>query len=463
MTRDTATSLDLRTHRKPPSASAGLSEQVRRKIDELLRLDATGRQAAWQAAYLSLDLVENEGISQKLIASELRKAKGTVSTYVRAAKVGAAARAAMLDGFEDKVGVDFAARTYREWRNLGPRDAELISLANFARERLDARSERDVRKKLTGALIRARKDVLAQRTGRTLREVGLQDRCQRDDCVKWLRNAEPASVKLLHADPPYGDYIRSKDGRLFAEHSALAGLRTDCDGQDTEGALEAACGIIRAAQRALAPDDGQGGGILLLWQTAGSLIRRPIVEAIETAGLTVKWELLVHTGAPKLGDPKTPHARNAEKLLVIQRPQDRLIRCDGGEELGHSGCVVMFEDIQAFAERWQRSNSRKLWSFAGGSPMVPTVPKEFRHRKARRESAVENGDAHFMMKHEETSLFLLGKYAMPGDRVVDLFGCSASFCIAADQYGTDWTYIESNQANFDFGVERLRQMRASTC
>lgn len=452
-------SLDLETKPKTPKRVKTLSASVQKKIKKLRLLDATGREAAWKAAYLACDLVENDGIQQKQIAEELGKAKGTVSTYIKAAWVGQAVGASGFHEFEEKVGVDFAARTYREWKNLGTKDADLIGLVHFARERLEARSEKEVRRKLTSQLIQSRKATLAKKTSRTLKIKELKDRCYHGSCIDWLKSAKANSIKIIHADPPYGDYTHKKDGKLYADQSAVAGLRTDCDNEDSTAAIKVTCAMIKASTRVLARDDGHGGGVLLLWQAAGMPIRKPIMEAIEKAKLEVKWELLVHTGTPKPGDARSPHARNAEKLLVIQRPKDNLLRCDAGDELSHTGCVVMFDDIKQYAQSWQSANNRTFWSFAEGSPMLPTVPKEFRHRKIRKDSKIENGDGHFMMKHEETSLFLLGKYALPCERVVDLFGCSASFSAAAQQYGADWTYVESNDANFNFGLERLRKLR----
>ena len=439
---------------------ARASEKIAAKLRLLKELDATGRTTSWQAARLAHELHHVDRVPQKVISDALGKVKGTVSSYVKAATAEIEARESGFGAIDHLMGTDSAARMLREWKNLGSLDAAEVGFAEFIRVRLEAKSERDARKTITRDLIERRSAHLVRQLGPTLTRLSLSERCVPGDCAKWLERARPGSVRLLHADPPYGDYIKEKDGRLFADHSELAGLRTDCSNSSATAALRTTCDMLARSERVLAPDigDGRGGGVLLLWQAAGSIVRREVVDAIDAAGLAIRWELFVHTGAAKLGDAKTPHSRNAEKLLVIQRRGDGLMRCDGGQVLAHAGCVILFEDILRQVSRWEKARGRPLNSFAKGKPMVPTVPKEFRHRKIRENSEVRNGDGHFMMKHEEVSIFLLSKYTMPGDRVVDLYGCSGSFCIAAEQFGANWTYIERHKKNFAFGVDRIRAM-----
>jgi 16S rRNA G966 N2-methylase RsmD len=45
---------------------------------------------------------------------------------------------------------------------------------------------------------------------------------------------------------------------------------------------------------------------------------------------------------------------------------------------------------------------------------------------------------------------------MPGDKVLDAFGCSGGMCQEAIALNRDYLYIESNDTNYNLGLTNIR-------
>jgi hypothetical protein len=68
----------------------------------------------------------------------------------------------------------------------------------------------------------------------------------------------------------------------------------------------------------------------------------------------------------------------------------------------------------------------------------------------------EVGHVHMFEKPVKLCRYFIQKLTFPGDPVIDLFGCSGNFCIAAEQEERPWTYVELGAANFHWGVGRIK-------
>ena len=254
--------------------------------------------------------------------------------------------------------------------------------------------------------IRLEQDRKAQ-SGSSLQAAQLRalvKRCHLADYRTLLATFKDGTVKILHADPPYGTH------RRYAANNDHAG-RAAHDAGTVEEALEVTLDVLRFWQSKLV-----AGGCLLLWQPAGP-IRMEVLQTAKECGWDIAHELIWDKGKTLLGDLTAPYSISTEKLLVLIRQGDALL--DHGLVPG----IESRSDILRFDPVGQRS----------------TAPD----------------DSHLFQKPEILCEFLLNKHSYQGELVVDLFGCSGSFCIAAERLHRNWVYIESNEENFKWGAERI--------
>jgi len=73
----------------------------------------------------------------------------------------------------------------------------------------------------------------------------------------------------------------------------------------------------------------------------------------------------------------------------------------------------------------------------------------------RRAKRVGSYEVHKFQKPDDLCIHLIERLTHPDEFVLDVFGCSGSFCLAADRIGRPWTYIESNEDNFNWAMTRL--------
>ena len=197
-------------------------------------------------------------------------------------------------------------------------------------------------------------------------------------------------------------------------------------------------------------------------QAGGQIVLPEIIDAVEAADMEIKFVVQIDTGAGKLANPGHPFGKSSETLLVIKRKSDRLIRCDtqmlgdedgAGNLLGPHTSILTERQLRKYVYDWQRLQKKRLYRFHPKGNILANASKQ--NNSARWTEDYKIGDVHLFQKSESQLLLVLGKFAVPGDKIADLCGCSGSCCIAADQMGLDWRYIELHPDNYSFGVSRI--------
>lgn len=231
-------------------------------------------------------------------------------------------------------------------------------------------------------------------------------KCHHDQFQTILEQLEDGLVTLLHADPPFGNFIKTKSGKF---DTSTCACRTDCDNADNEKSLQVTLDLLR-----LAPSKIAKGGVLLLWQSS-KLMRPEVLTSIadngwEAASPEVWWD----KNKPKLEEGEGLYGSQSERLFVLKRAGDSVRNC--APELSR-GNILRFDPVQM-----------------------------------RAELAHEH---HSFEKPLDLCRYLVRKHSYSGDLIVDAFGCSGSFCIAAAELGRRWIYCESNRENFVFGNQKI--------
>lgn len=230
-----------------------------------------------------------------------------------------------------------------------------------------------------------------------------------------LTTLAKGSVKLLHCDPPYANYTRLPNGTL--DHSTSAGV-TGSDNDDSESACRATCLAIETGAPTLAR-----GGVIILWQSSLGALRREILDSIEKSGLTIATLVTWDKGRPQAGNFAGPYSICSEVYYVICRAQE-------AKEI--------------------------IWH------------EEQRHRNVINDIAPVRFDAsqmeqtHWWAKPAAMCELIVRLHSMPGDLVVDAFGCTGSMSLAAAKLGRKWLYIESHKRNYAAGVENIKTAIAQT-
>lgn len=231
-----------------------------------------------------------------------------------------------------------------------------------------------------------------------------------DDCTKFVDQIEAAEV--WHLDPPYGTYTKLVNG---AHDTSTTAVEAACDNKTASLSLE----VTVAAIKAIAPKIRRND-VVLLWQSSNASLRRELLDAIDDGGLMVSCVVTWDKGnRPQPGMFDDPFSLSSELLYII--------KVRGGELLNHdntlSRCnVLRFDPITM-----------------SSSSMEPQ---------------------HMFQKPAELNEFIIRKVCAEGALVVDMFGCTGSFCLAAHRLGRKWIYIESNPENFEnFSGRLLRDTR----
>jgi DNA modification methylase len=232
------------------------------------------------------------------------------------------------------------------------------------------------------------------------------NQCHNKPNAEVIAKLADASVKMFHFDPPFGVYRKITSGVL--DVSTSVGL-TDCDNNDRERAVAVTVEAIRAAVPKLVPN-----GVILLWQ-ASSVIASPIASVIEELGLGGVPFIIWNKRRPKLGDGAEGIQYSTEVCYVLVREDEKPLQHDLDVPKGQ-----VIDDIP---------------------------PLNF-----RTENIIQH---HQMEKPVALSERLLRQFSREGDIVVDGFGCSGSFCVAAQGLGRNWIYCESNLSNFHNGLANI--------
>lgn len=443
-----------------------LSKEDLRDIKKLTVLMDKADGHAWEGAFLAQTIVEDRNIRQQVIADKMGRDKTSISSWLKAAKVG---RALEADGVEYKLklGVYKAATIERNYGQLPAPEKKRNTLSEFAVEAMD-KSARQVRRGIADRGMKRAYAENAKAVAGTIRSI--QDRSHNMGSIKWMKaeaKKSPHQFRVLYGDTPYS--YKDVD-RLPIDHCQVTGLRTDCDSSTFEESIKLTCDIILNAEPLLCKnDDARGGGVLIIMQAGGQEVLPRILAAVDKAKLTIRYTVAIDTGQSKLGNPAHPYGRSSETMLIITRKGDDLIRCDtsrdpnelnGGNLLGADTSIVTEEDIREYTAQWEESHEKKLWRFNPTGKIRANASRQ--NKTAQATEGAAYGDCHMFQKSEPQLLFVLSKHCIRGDKIADLCGCSASCCIAADQMGLNWEYIESHKGNFNWGLSRIQKYMDET-
>jgi DNA modification methylase len=291
-----------------------------------------------------------------------------------------------------------ACRTVRKFRKL--KLSPMTVLGEIARHGFT--QHRDVTRHFAARLRRVEN---ARAIAQSVTENGQKgiNRCYHAQFQTLGNVFEPASIKLIWADPPYSNYTRVGDGR----YSGGSVTRTGCDNETAAEAIAVTVDLLRDWGPKL-----RRGGVLLLWQAAGPL-RRLIADAIDKFGWELEATVIWDKGNVTPGNFERPYSTQTEWCWVLKRQGDRLVNHDNSSR----GDVIRFNP-----------------SFRAAGP---------------------TGYDHCFEKPDALCRFLVGKHTFGGDLCFEPFGCTGSLCVAAASMGRNWVYSESHAGNFAIGSSRL--------
>jgi DNA modification methylase len=242
--------------------------------------------------------------------------------------------------------------------------------------------------------------------------------CHHFDVVGFAETLEDGTVKLVHLDPPYANYRHTADG-AYNTAAAVTG-RCECDNQSKDLALNVTLASIKAFAQKLTPD-----GVMILWQSAGTT-RKEIIEVIEDSGLESRFEVIWAKPKSQPMNFNEPYGIDYEKYLVITHEGAKVEACENSSRSMVLGRCIG-EDNQSI-----------------NFQPIAQVPL----------------DTHQFQKPLDLMQHLVKKHTYTGELVVDGFGCSGVMSIAAGLLGRRWHYVESNAANYAFGLERIAKTLA---
>ena len=382
----------LRAQTLPPAVAADLAT-----LRELIR-HGNGRQ--WEIADCLMRLI-GHGLKLADIANELGYRKGSLSMLASVGKAFPAEKRRTDLPFHAHRLADYAMKRVernerRAHGNCPSMDAGTI-LTTLAAEKV-----RDMRAAVRTVQATVRKARQKDKAKRKFPSDGeFINRCHHGDCANFAHELAPKSAQILHLDPPYAQYRKHNDGRHDMAVRDIYKM-TECDNNTADTAIAATVGAIESYAPALADN-----GALLLWQASTTPLRLPILEAIEASGLEVDIMVVWDKSVPQPRDPSTAWTPQCEIMYVLKRP-NALLGNHNGE---HRGNVVrMGRDTEA---------------------------------------------GHVFQKPMELCEMLIRKHSDPKDLIVDCFGCSGVFCIAAHRLKRRWVYMESNKENYDWGAARV--------
>lgn len=281
------------------------------------------------------------------------------------------------------------------------------------------------------ALKQAKDEALLRYETELAGDPELAGRAHNRDCLDVLREMPEKSVKLFNADPPYAQFLKVDHEGYVSGRAGGNGLRTDCANNVGDKAVPLTIEIFRLARRVVRDD-----GCLVLWSAGMHEDRPEVILAAREAGWRVGfagyWKK--HLTQPCKFD--WPWTTCVERFLVFY-PVGGAEPFDHSQELSRSD-VITPDDLDAIAS-FKSPSQMAHGDFVSGRKNV--------------------GDVHMFEKPVGLGRFFIEKLTMPGDQVVDLFGCSGNFCIAAEHAKRPWTYIELNEDNFKWGVGRMTDAR----
>lgn len=227
------------------------------------------------------------------------------------------------------------------------------------------------------------------------------------------------SVKLFLCDPPFGGYSWREHGGYTSGRADTNCLRDEADNNTENAALAVTLPLFEECLPKLA-----AGGCLLLLQPGGKPDRPEILMEASKCGWECLYGLTWLKSTYTPSDCAYPYVPSSERILVFVRQGDRLEWHEAG--LSRSD-VLEFPSVIIGATMKMLKGDIPLRTY------------------------------HMFQMPDDLCEFLIRKHTHPGDLTVEPFGCSGAFSIAAAKLERRWVYIESNEANYRWGSERLSE------
>jgi DNA modification methylase len=392
----------------PADESRQADVSVNRKIDLLRELLKREEQTLWEQGDVLVSI--GKSVNLKTLSNQLNRSMATLSERRKVAKAFAPELRDLSRPFSDYVNALRAAETF----HLAVTDV-LAETAAPAAEPLNEIQKpnakrltqpRDVMayfdaKRSTAAL----KQALEDDERRTVpADDEITNRCHNSRWQDIVARIDDGAAQVVNIDPPYSNYLKHGDGHL---DMSVGACRSDCDNNTSEDAIRETVDALPEAKRIRSPQ-----GIVLLWQSS-RMIAQPI-DAFIRELFDVETVAVWPKPRPKLEDPAGNYGAQYEACFVLKHKGAKLVNFDPQAPRGH---IWTADPIQPKAERFSAHHQME-------KPVV-------------------------LLEHP------IRKHSLPGDLVVELFGCSGSGCRAAINLDRRWVYCESNANNFRFGQHKI--------
>lgn len=252
------------------------------------------------------------------------------------------------------------------------------------------------------------------------------------DTIEAMRASAKGSFNLIWLDPPYGQYWKHKDKRCPTPMKGTPFLH-ECDNGDGEAALRVTLAAMQEAERLMADKSA-----LVLFQAGSEPDRPEIVSLAADMGFEIRIPLYWDKGRPQPGNFECPFGYQTERILVFARSFDAFY--DNGDMPGRTDVLD-----ESLAERLY------------GEQRLPCPSPAIQHHHDIRQGKAEIGSMHQFTKPAWICRYFLERLTMPGDRVLDGFGCSGVMCQEAIALDRDFLYVESNTANYNLGLTNIER------
>ncbi|MFA9480441.1 site-specific DNA-methyltransferase [Phycisphaerales bacterium AB-hyl4] len=367
--------------RQPVTNARRAATDLQPMLTRLHELMAEQKQQAFEIGDLVNHLVEQHGQRVKHLAANLGVSRQRLGEYRQTALA--------FPPDQRRHGLDFHFYTIaaRSARKLGI--APKAALAHILEHRLGTTRQ------ATAFLARQVRAHAAVRAGQHSTPVDddLINRHHHADFRDIVPNLPDASVKLVIADPPYGQYANLDDGH----HPTPTASHRKCDNITDADAREVTIDLLRVALPKLAPN-----GCLILFRPGACADPAWLTDAIATHGYHCHRALTWLKGKVKLGRGDEPYGISTERLLVLSRAGDRLHNHDGSPRT----------DILTF------------------KPPRPTYATGHTH--------------HLFEKPTDLCAFLIRKHTYPNDLILEPFGGTGPASRAAATLDRRWIYCETH-------------------
>lgn len=253
------------------------------------------------------------------------------------------------------------------------------------------------------------------------------------DAIRAMADEPNKSFNLVWLDPPYAQYYKYTDGRCPMP-SKGSPILTDCDANNRKDAEVVTLDAMRQGERLLAEK-----GSLILWQAGSEPDRVAVLQLARDLGLEVILPLYWDKQQPQPGNFVCPFGYQTERVLVMARDWDSFY--SNGDMPGRTDILNYKLAERLFGE--QRIEH-------------PSEARSSLRAATKKDGIASFGNVHLFQKPRWICRYFLERLTLPGDRVLDPFGCSGMMCAEAIAHDRDWLYVESNETNYNLGLTNIR-------